>query len=160
MQAFMLLEKSYDREKGEEEDPSVFNSQAVNAGHRNYSTYEPELLDFLKACQAVRVILLDREVSLRTDHSALCPIFNYPPSYTSRVAMSLLDLKPFPFTVNDIKGEKNGAAYNLSRINWPAAAPKAGEIVRLAGEIELDTEAEECHSDCEEEIRKSSRKKV
>ena len=38
-----------------------------------------------------------------------------------------------------IKGEDNGAAVKFSRIAWPEAVAKAGEIVNLAGAIEIDT---------------------
>ena len=64
--------------EGEEEYPTLCYSQALNAPQGNYSTYEPELLAVVKACDAFRLYLLGRELTLRTDHAALSAIFNSP----------------------------------------------------------------------------------
>ena len=47
--------------EGEEEYPTLLDSQALNTAQRNYSTYERELLRVVKACDAFRVYLLGRE---------------------------------------------------------------------------------------------------
>ena len=136
--------------EGEQEYPTLFYSQALNPAHRNYSTYERELLALVKACDAFRVYLLGREFTLRTDHAALSANFNSPLNSTSRVAKGLLALQPFRFTVTHIKGEENVAADRLSRIPWPVAMPKAVDVIQRADEVELDSEGEE-ESDSESE---------
>ena len=102
--------------EGEEEYPTHFYSQALNAPQRKYSTYERELVAVVKACDAFRVYLQCRELTLRTDHAALSAIFNSPLSSTGRVAKWLLAPQQFRFTVNYINGEENVAADKLSPI--------------------------------------------
>ena len=70
--------------EGEEEYPTLFYSQALNAAQRNYSTYERELLAVEKACDAFRVYLLGREFSHRKEHAALSASFISPQLNQSR----------------------------------------------------------------------------
>ena len=91
----------------------------------------------------MRVYLLGTEFTLCKEHSALSAILNPPVSSSTRVAMLLLPLQPFRFTMTYINDEENVGADKVSKIPSPVAVPKAVEINQLAGEIELDTEAEE-----------------
>ena len=97
----------------------------------------------INASDAVRVYLLGTEFTPSKENSALLAILNPPVSSTTRVAMLLLALQPFRFTVTYITDEENVGADKVSRIPSPVARSKAVEINRLAGEIECDTEAEE-----------------
>ena len=52
-------------------------------------------------------------------------------------------LQLFRFTVTHITGEEGIVAYKLSRIPRPMATPNVLEIIQLAGELELASDAEE-----------------
>ena len=54
-----------------------------------------------------------------------------------------MDGHPFLLTGSRINGEENEAAENLSRISLPVPMPIAVEFVKLEGELERDSEAEE-----------------
>ena len=70
------------------------------------------------------------------------------------MAKWLLAFQPFRFTVRHIKGEQNVAAEKRSRIPWPLVTPQAVDVIQLAGELELDSEAqEEFDSESEEEVK-------
>ena len=132
--------------------PTLFYSQSVNAAQRNYSTYEPEMVAVLKACDAFRDYLLAREFTIRTDKAGPSPLVHSPMRATTRVAQLLRALLLFRFTVNHIKGGENVAADKVSTIPWPVTIPKAVELVQFTGDIELDPEApKEYDSDSEEE---------
>ena len=137
--------------EGETEYPTIFYSETLNTAHRNYSTYERELLAVVKACDAFRVYLLVRECTLRTHHAALSGSFNSPVSSTSRVAKWLLPFQPFRFVVTHIKGEENVGADRVSGIPWPLAMTEAVDVIQLSGELEVDCAVEEeSDSDSEE----------
>ena len=54
--------------------------------------------------------------------------------------------------VTHVKGEENVSADRLSRIPWPVAPSKAVDVIQLAGQLELDSAAEEeSDSDSEDE---------
>ena len=97
----------------EEEYPTLFNSEALNAGQPKYSTYEGDLCSEVQACYAFKVYLLCRELILRTVHPAHSAIFNSHLSSRSRVAKCLLALHPYRFRVMQITGEENVAADKL-----------------------------------------------
>ena len=119
---------------GEEKVSTLFYSLALNSAQRNYSTYERELLAVLKTCGALRVFMLGRHFTLRTDYKALAPIFNSAMSVSSRVMKWLLALHPFDFAIELIAGKESLVTVSLSRIPWPitfANFDKSDDFVEL-----------------------------
>ncbi|KAF0146990.1 MAG: hypothetical protein FD187_3129, partial [bacterium] len=103
------------------ERPVAFFSAGLNKSQRNYSTYERELFAVVRATDAFSAYLLAQEFTLRTDHSALRSLFRSVPKPTSRIERWQMQLQPFKFTIEVIRGKENVVADALSRIEWPDA---------------------------------------
>ena len=136
----------------DEESNTLGYCQAHNAAESNNSTYDPEPLSLVIACAPFRFYLMVLDFTIRTEHPAPSSVSNSALSSALRVAKWLLALQPFRLTLNHITVEWPFVADKQARIPWPVAMHTAGEIVQLAGELELDSEAEhEWDSDLEQE---------
>ena len=97
--------------------PVMFFSHSLSKAERNYSTYERELLAFVRSVQHFAIYLLYNPFVWRTDHAALRNLFRSDLKLSSRVSRWILALQPYKFSIELIKGKDNQIADALSRMS-------------------------------------------
>ena len=103
---------------GDEDVCPLFYSVALNSAHRNYSRYAREKLAVVKASDALRVFLLGRQITQRSDHNAIGAR-----SVSSRVTKWLIELQTFDFAIELSAGKEDVVADSHCRIPWPIRLP-------------------------------------
>ena len=84
----------------------------MNSAQHNYTTTEKELISVVETLKEFRNILLGHQITVYTDHKNL----TYKNFNTERVMRWRLILKEFGPELKYIKGENNGVAEALSRL--------------------------------------------
>lgn len=95
--------------------PVHFASRILKGAEERYSVIEKELLAIVYATKVFRPYLLGRHFVIRTDHAPLRWLYGMT-NPASRLTKFRLELEPFTFTVEHIKGKDNVVADALSRI--------------------------------------------
>ena len=109
-----------------EERPICYASKTLDKHQRNYTVTEKECLAVVWATELWRTLLLGKEFVVETDHAALRQILMDKTS-TGRLARWALKLQEFDFWVKYRKGEENGNADFLSRVQ------QAGDLYSIYG---------------------------
>ena len=109
-----------------EERPICYASKTLDKHQRNYTVTEKECLAVVWATELWRTLLLGKEFVVETDHAALRQILMDKTS-TGRLARWALKLQEFDFWVKYRKGEENGNADFLSRVQ------QAGDLYSVYG---------------------------
>ena len=117
-------------------------SQALGKSEKNYSTYERELLAFVKSAEALRVFLLGKPFTLRTDHRALAAIFNSKLRTSDRVIKWIMRLQEFNFKIECIAGKDNVVADVLSRIPWACVDSEGNALSEPIEDYEFEPDEE------------------
>ena len=98
------------------EHPVRFFSRALTGSKRNYGAYKLEMYAVVRAVEHFRMLLLDRDFFLRTDHAALGKLLRRDLPFTSRNEQWILRLSEYVFRIEHKPGVENVIADVLSRL--------------------------------------------
>ena len=99
----------------EEKFPIAYASRKLLPRERAYSTIEKECLAIVRSVQKFQTYLYGRAFVLQNDHQPLIYL-NRAKSSNSRIMRWALQLQPYRFNIQAIKGSENVGADYLSRI--------------------------------------------
>ena len=102
----------------DEDVSTLFYKLAINSPQRNYWTYERQRPAVVKAFDAIRVFLLGRDFTLRSDHNAFAAIIISALRVSSSVKNWLQSLQPFALAIEVIACKQNVLTDSPSSIPW------------------------------------------
>jgi hypothetical protein len=98
--------------------PILFASRKLTSAEKNYSQIEKEAVGALYAMKRFRMFLLGRTFTMQTDHQPLLALWKKSPDEISaRLKSFFLDMYPFSFEWDYLKGKENVLADALSRLD-------------------------------------------
>lgn len=122
----------------QEGHPVIYVSRSLSKSEMNYSNIERESLAVVWATMRLKHFLLGRQFLIQTDHKPLEFLFDkkksIPDGTSSRIIKWAIELMPYDFSINYVKGTNMAHADAMSRLKFASSNEKevAEESVEMA----------------------------